>query len=144
MKTPGSNSSPVEPLRADTLFLILIGIFAAIAGGLTAMVGGAIPFVLYSLPIAAAVVLANYWNGVWLLVLLLPFASTQVIPRQMFGVTGLNLENCLLVLTLSSLCLASLPSRRALRFPRLPLVLLVYVALIALAAYRGSGSAERR
>ena len=143
MKTPGSNSSPVEPLRADTLFLILIGIFAAIAGGLTAMVGGAIPFVLYSLPIAAAVVLANYRNGVWLLVLLLPFASTQVVPRQMFGVTGLNLENCLLVLTLSSLCLASLLNRGAVRFPRLPLALLVYVALIALAAYRGSGSTER-
>jgi hypothetical protein len=138
-----SNSSPVEPLRADTLFLILIGIFAAIAGGLTAIVGGPIPLVLFSLPIAAAVVLANYRNGVWLLVLLLPFASTQMVPRQVFGVTGLNLENCLLVLTLSSLCLASLLSRGAVRFPRLPLALLVYVVLIAFAAYRGSGSAER-
>jgi hypothetical protein len=139
-----SNSSSVSPLRADTLFLILIGIFAAIGGGLTAMVGGAISLVLlYSLPIAAAVVLANYRNGVWLLVLLLPFAATQMVPRQVFGVTGLNSENCLLVLTFSSLCLASLLSREAVRFPRLPLVLLVYVALIALAAYRGSGSVER-
>jgi O-Antigen ligase len=138
-----SNSSPVEPLRADTLFLILIGIFAAIAGGLIAMVGGTIPLVLYSLPIAAAVVLANYQNGVWLLVLLLPFAATQLVPREMFGVRGLNLENCLLVLTFSSLCLASLLSREALRFPRLPLALLVYVALIALAVYTGSGSVER-
>ncbi|MFB9266926.1 O-antigen ligase family protein [Bradyrhizobium erythrophlei] len=138
-----SNSSSLAPLRADTLFLILIGIFAAIASGLTAMVGGAIPLVLCSLPIAAAVVLANYQNGVWLLVLLLPFAATQLVPRQVFGVTGLNLENCLLVLTFSSLCSASLLSREAVRFPRLPLALLVYVALIALAAYRGSGSAER-
>jgi O-Antigen ligase len=137
-----SNSSPVEPLRADTLFLILIGIFAAIAGGLTAMVGGVIALFLYSLPIAAAVVLANYRNGVWLLVLLLPFASTQMVPRQVFGVTGLNLENCLLVLTLSSLCLASLLSRGAVRFPHLPLALLVYVALITLAAYRGFGSEQ--
>jgi hypothetical protein len=138
-----SNSSPVEPLRADTLFLILIGIFAAIAGGLTAIVGGAIPLFLYSLPIVAVVVLANYQNGVWLLVLLLPFAATQLVPRQVFGVTGLNLENCLLVLTLSSLCLASLLSRGAVRFPGLPLALLVYVALIALAAYRGSGPVVR-
>ena len=107
------------------------------------MVGGAIPLFLYLLPIAAAAVLANYQNGIWLLVLLLPFASTQLVPRQIFGVTGLNLVNCLLVLTLSSLCLASLLSRRAVRFPRLPLALLIYVALIALAAYRGSGSAER-
>jgi hypothetical protein len=135
-----SNSSSVAPLRADTLFLILIGIFAAIGGGLTAMIGGALPLALYSLPIAAAVVLANYRNGVWLLVLLLPFASTQMVPRQVFGITGFNSENCLLVLTFSSLCLASL--REAVRFPRLPLALLVYVALIALAAYRGSGSAE--
>src|SRR6266478_7260361 len=109
-----SNSSSVAPLRADTLFLILIGIFAAIGCGLTAMVGGAIPLVLYSLPIAAAVVLVNYRNGVWLLVLLLPFAATQMVPRQVFGVTGLNAENCLLVLTFSSLCLASL--REAVRF----------------------------
>jgi O-antigen ligase len=138
-----SNASSVAPLRADTLFLILVGIFAAIAGGLTAMVGGAIPLFLYLLPIAAAVVLANYRMGVWLLVLLLPFASTQLVPRQVFGVTGLNLENCQLVLTLSSLCLASLLSRGAVRFPRLPLALLMYIALIALAAYRGSGSAER-
>jgi hypothetical protein len=149
MKGSRSNSSSVAPLRADTLFLILflilIGIFAAIIGGLTAMVGGAIPLLLflYLLPIAAAVVLANYRNGVWLLVLLLPFAATQMVPRQVFGVTGLNSENCLLVLTLSSLCLASLLSREAVRFPRLPLALLVYVALIALAAYRGSGSVER-
>src|SRR5262245_38247824 len=138
-----SNSSSVTPLRADTLFLILIGIFAAIAGGMTAMIGGAIPLVLFSLPIAAAVVLANYQNGVWLLVLLLPFAATQLVPREMFGVTGLNFENCLLVLTISSLCLASLFGREAVRFPRLPLALLVYVAVIALAVYRGSGSVER-
>ncbi|SFI17591.1 O-antigen ligase family protein [Bradyrhizobium sp. Gha] len=135
-----SNSSSVPLLRADTLLLILIGIFGVIGGGLTALVGGAIPFFLYSLPIAAAVVLANYRNGVWLLVLLLPFASTQMIPRQVFGVTGLNPENCLLVLTFLSLCLATL--REAVRFPQLPLTLLVYVALIALAAYNGSGSAE--
>jgi hypothetical protein len=38
-----SNSSSVAPLRADTLFLILIGIFIAIGGGLTAMLGGKIP-----------------------------------------------------------------------------------------------------
>ncbi|MEK9284620.1 MULTISPECIES: O-antigen ligase family protein [unclassified Bradyrhizobium] len=107
------------------------------------MVGGAIPLVLYSLPIAAAVVLANYRNGVWLLVLLLPFASTYMVPRQIFGVTGLNSENCLLVLTLLSLGLAALLSQVAVRFPRLPLALLVYIALIAFAAYRGSGSAER-
>ncbi|MBR0706641.1 O-antigen ligase family protein [Bradyrhizobium liaoningense] len=136
-----SNSSSVSPLRADILFLILIGIFAAIGGGLTAMVGGTIPFFLYSLPIAAAVVLADYRNGVWLLVLLLPFASTQMVPRQVFEVTGFNSENCLLVLTFSSLCLASL--REAVRFPHLPSALLVYVALIALAAYNGSGSAEQ-
>ncbi|MGY8685302.1 O-antigen ligase family protein [Bradyrhizobium sp. UFLA05-153] len=106
------------------------------------MVGGTIPLFLFMLPIAAAVVLANYRNGVWLLVLLLPFASTQLVPRGVFGVTGFNSENCLLVLTLSSLCLASLLSWETVRFPRLPLALLIYVALIALAAYRGSGSAE--
>src|SRR2546423_14568178 len=116
-----SSSSSAVPLRADTLFLILIEIFVAITGGLTAMVGGAIPLRLYSLPIAAPVVLANYRNGVWPLVLLLPFASTKLVPRQIFGVTGLNLQNCLLVLTFSSLCLASLLS--PVRFPRLPLAL---------------------
>jgi hypothetical protein len=41
-----SNSSSVAPLRADTLFLILIGIFIAIGGRLTAMVGGKIPLFL--------------------------------------------------------------------------------------------------
>ena len=107
------------------------------------MVGGTIPLVIYSLPIAAAVILANFRNGVWLLVLLLPFASTHLVPRQVFGVTGLNSENCLLVLTLSSLFLASLFNRGAVRFPYLPLTLLIYIALIAFAAYRGSGSAER-
>jgi hypothetical protein len=139
-----SSFNHAEPLRADTLLLILVGIFVAVAGGLTtAMIGEEIPLVLYLLPIAAAVILANYRIGVWVCVLLLPFASTQIVPRQVFGVTGLNPENCLLVLTLSSLCLASLLSRGAVRFPRLPLALLVYVALIALAAYRGSGSVQR-
>ncbi|MBV9241129.1 MAG: O-antigen ligase family protein, partial [Acidobacteria bacterium] len=143
MNSSPPNFRPVEALRADTLFLVLVGMFVAIAGGLTAMVGGVIPVVVCALPIAAAIVLANYQYGVWLLTLLLPFAATQLVPRQMFGVTGLNFENCLLLLTFSSLCLALLFGRRSIRFPHVPLALVVYVGLIAVAVYIGSGSVGR-
>ncbi|MBV9520119.1 MAG: hypothetical protein JO068_18595 [Hyphomicrobiales bacterium] len=86
-----SNSSSLAPLRADTLFFILIGIFALIAGGLTAMVGGAIPWLFIRWRLSA-VVLANSRDGIWLSVLLLPFASAYLVPRQVFGLTGLDSE----------------------------------------------------
>ena len=138
-----SNSNHVYQFRADILFVILVGIFAVLVGVLIAIVGGVIPFLVYSLPVAAAMIFFDYRIGVWLLVVLLPFASTQLVPRQVFGVTGLNPLNILLVLTLLSLFAASLLRRRVIRLVRLPRVLLVYIAVIAFAAYVGTGSAER-
>jgi hypothetical protein len=40
------SNCPVAPLRDDTLFLNVIGIFVAIGGGLAATVGEKIPLVL--------------------------------------------------------------------------------------------------
>jgi hypothetical protein len=138
-----SNSNHVYQLRADIFVATLVGILAVPVGGLIAIVGGEIPFLLYSFSITAAMILANYRNGIWLLVVLLPFASTQLIPRKVFGVTGLNPVNSLLVLTLLSLFMASLFRRGVIQFVHLPRALLVYVAVIALAAYVGTGSAWR-
>jgi hypothetical protein len=138
-----SNFNNVYGVRTDILLVNLgVGIFAVLVGGLIAIVGGVIPFFLYSFSIAALMILSNYRLGVWLLVFLLPFATTQLIPRQVFGVTGLNPINGLLAVTLLSLCLTSLFGRRVMQFIHLPRVLLVYVVVIALAASVGAGSVQ--
>jgi O-Antigen ligase len=140
---PTSNSNHVYQFRADILVEILVGIFAVLVGALIEIVGGVIPLLLYSFPVATTIILADYRKGVWLLVVILPFAETQLVPREVFGVTGLNPVNCLLMLTLLSLFVASLFRRGDILFVHLPRALLVYLAVIALAAYVGTGSADR-
>jgi hypothetical protein len=125
------------------LTAIIVGTPAVVVGALVAIIGGQIPFLFYSISIVAPVVFANYRIGVWLLVFLLPFANTQLVPRDVLGITGLNLVNCLLALTLLSLFVSFLAGRGIIQLVHLPRPFLAYVAVIAFAAYVGAGSAGK-
>lgn len=118
------------------------GFFAFIAGAFLALLGGVFPAIVLSVLALAAVVVLNYRIGVWLLVLLLPFAATYLIPRQMLGVTGLNPVNTLLAATLIGLVLAYALQRPRLLLVPLPKIFIIYLALLAFGAFMGSFRVE--
>jgi hypothetical protein len=137
------NFNNVYEFQEGGVVLFLLGTFAALTGGMIGIIGGATFLLLYTFFIITPVILANFRNGVWLLILLLPFASTQLIPRQVFGITGVNPVNGVLVLTMSSLFAVGLLRREAIQLVHPPRPLLRFVAVMALAAYVGAGSATQ-
>lgn len=130
-------------LRVKVLTLIFLGISAALIGGVIAFLGELAYALLYCSLVFALIIFANYRNGIWLLTLLLPFASTQLVPRELFGVIGLNPFNILFVLTLLSLLAASAFRREDIQFVSLPTTFWIYVGVMTLGAYVGVGSVKR-
>ena len=124
------------------LTAIIVGTPAVLVGALVAIIGGPVPFLFYFTSIVAPIIFVNYRIGVWLLVFLLPFASTQLIPRDVLGMTGFNPVNGLLMLTLFSLFVSFLTGREVIQLVHLPRPFLAYVAVIALAACVGAGSVK--
>ncbi len=124
------------------LTAIVVGTPAVFVGGLVAIIGGHFLFIVYFASIVAPIILINYRIGVWLLVFLLPFASTQLIPREVLGIQGFNPVNGVLMLTLLSLFVSFLAGRGVIQLVHLPRWFLAYVAVIAFGAYVGAGSAE--
>jgi O-antigen ligase len=129
-------------LRVSILTLIFLGISAVLIGGVIAFLGEPAYTLLYCSFVFGVIIFADYRNGIWLLTLLLPFASTQLVPRELFGVVGLNPFNILFVLTLLSLFAASAFKREDIRFVSLPITFWVYVAVMGVGAYVGAGSVE--
>ena len=82
-------------------------------------------YVALSLVVAIAV-LFDFRIGAFLLVLVVPFGATQFFPRNLFGLTGLNPLNLLLIATLVSYVLRH---RIASLLPR-PLLLLYLVPIL--------------
>jgi O-antigen ligase len=124
------------------LTAIIVGTPVLLVGGLVAIIGGHIPFIVYFASIVAPIIVINYRIGVWLLVFLAPFAASQLIPREVLGIQGFNPVNGVLMLTLLSLFVSFLAGRGVIQLVRLPRRFLAYVAVIAFGAYVGAGSAE--
>ena len=124
------------------LTAIIVGTPAVLVGGLVAIIGGHILCIIYFASIVVPIIVINYRIGIWLLVFLLPFAATQLIPREVLGIRGLNPVNGVLMLTLLSLFVSFLAERGVIQLVHLPRRFLAYVAVIAFGAYVGAGSAE--
>ena len=124
------------------LTAIIVGTPAVLVGALVAIIGGQNIFLFYFISIVAPIIVINYRIGVWLLVFLLPFAATQLIPREVLGIRGFNPVNGVVMLTLLSLFVSFLAGRGVIQLVHLPRRFLAYVAVIAFGAYVGAGSAE--
>ena len=79
-------------------------------------------------------ILHDFRIGVVLLILLMPLASSTVFPREMFGITGLNPMNLLLIGTLGSCLLQGLVDGSIRRFVPRPLLWLYVVPIVAAGA----------
>jgi O-antigen ligase len=77
--------------------------------------------------------------GVLVMILIMPVSASYLFPRAMFGITGLNPMNLLMIGTLAAYVLASMPDGSIRRF--VPLwILPVYVLPIVLAGLNGMGN----
>ncbi|WP_200279049.1 O-antigen ligase family protein [Rhabdochromatium marinum] len=79
----------------------------------------------------------NYRVGVWLSIVLLPFSATQLMPRQLLGITGLNTLNIILVATIVSAFFSMAKRPGSVRLPRLPVTFMAYIGLIVAGAAAG-------
>jgi hypothetical protein len=84
--------------------------------------------------IGCAFILLDFRTGVVLLILLLPISGSHVFPHEMFGITGLNPFNLLLVGTLGSYLLYGLSDGSLRRFVPRPLLWLYIVPILAAGA----------
>ena len=133
--TLGTGKNPLALGGALIMTALLYGAMASLVGPLYAIL-------LLVLPIGGVAILLDYRIGVWFLVLLLPFASTYLIPRQILGVTGFNPVNILLAATLVSVAFAHYFRRPPLQLITIPLPLILYILLLGFGAVLGSFSAE--
>lgn len=95
---------PVAGLTAAVLFAVLWG--AAVA------LGDMAAFFACASAIALIAICFDFRIGVVLLILIMPISASTLFPHAMFGITGLNPLNVLLVGTLGSWFLHSVAQRR--------------------------------
>lgn len=79
----------------------------------------------------------------FLAVALLPFSDTNLMPRQMFGLTGVNAFNITVGISLFAFILKWLKDPHLHRWPRIPAVFGVYLLMLVIGACAGLFFVER-
>ena len=113
-----------------------VALFAGLWGLVVALAGLNALYLCLSL-LGCAFILRDFRIGVVLLILLMPISRSAIFPHAMFGVTGLNPLNVLLVGTLGSCLLRGLFDGGLRRFLPRPLLFL-YVLPLLLAGALGA------
>lgn len=140
---PGLNSSRQNSWHITLMFLGAVGI-SVLLGLLTAMGGGIVAILLIVAVAGLFISILNFRIGIWLAVFLLPFSATQLIPREMLGVTGLNPFNLMVLVALGSLILTkTLSEKNTINFPAIPKVFWAYLCMLVAAGFYGSFSAHK-
>jgi hypothetical protein len=95
-RAKSKNKSPV--------LLVMIAAFVALlAGTLAGLFGGIIALLVVFFFVFVGVSMSDYRAGVLLAVVLLPLTATAQLPRELFGIKGLNPLNAVLVMSVMSL-----------------------------------------
>jgi O-antigen ligase len=123
----------------QTLLLVSTGIVAALLTGLIAgLFGGAVALLALLLVLFMAVAIADYRAGILVAIVLLPLSATNLLPRELFGITGFNPLNATLLMATLSILFMVLFHRGDILVPKYPRYFWVYLAALALAAVHGA------
>jgi hypothetical protein len=117
------------------MLLVCIGVGTGV--GLS---GGLLSIAIIITLLFLILILLNYQFGIWLSLLLIPFSNTHILPRQMFGVTGLNPFNILLSVTLLVFFVVFISNhtRNKPIIPKYPYLFWLFVLPIVLSALYGT------
>lgn len=113
--------APAAARGAPTLQPAAGGLVLAVVCGALIAAAGVNGLYLCASLLGGALILVDFRVGVVLLILLMPISESHVFPHQMFGITGLNPLNLLLIATLGAYLLKALFDGEVSRFvpPRL-------------------------
>jgi O-antigen ligase len=139
-RSPGPRSLSLDPDRggaASRAGIVLALAISAVVSGVAVAIGDVSAAVLCIAALATVFVLMDYRFGVFLLILFMPVAPSTIFPHAMFGVTGFNPLNLLMVATVGSLLVHHAGRRYATRFLPRPLLWL-YIAPFVAAGIMGS------
>jgi len=134
------HAAPLARLRAITARMLAGYVAFALLGiacGAAIAVGGLNAVYVCICATGCAFIAWDFRIGVVLLILLMPLSGSAVFPHALFGVTGLNPVNLLLVTTLAACMVQGLRERRTTRsIP--PRLIWLYVFPLALAGAYGA------
>jgi len=85
-------------------------------------------------------VLSNKRLSVICLAIVFPISSTYLLPSKIGNVSGLNVLNCMILVTVFGLALHILAHPRSARFPGISMALISFILLIVIAGMRGAAS----
>jgi O-antigen ligase len=122
--------APAQVAGSRLGLIMLVIMLCALAGGAAVAMADVNGLVLCLTVAAGLLVLLDFRVGVVLLIVMMPIGASQVFPRSMLGVTGLNPVNVLIAVTLASFLLRGhLPGGLARLMPR-PLVWMYLVPFL--------------
>ena len=119
-------------IRRAVMFMAL-ALFGAFWGALLAVTEGA-GLLLFIVAFSMVLILRDFRVGVAIMVLIMPLAQSYMFPHEMFGITGLNPLNLLLMATLTVYFMRAVGSKSLGHFIPKPLFLLFIVPMIVGAA----------
>ncbi len=118
--------------------MLFAGFFALFFGAIAGLVGG-LPVLLLAVFLGlGAYSLLDFRTGIVAAIFILPLSATTLMPHELFGVTGMNPLNILIVLATFSLVITSPFRHTRLIFPRWSRPFLWYLALLAFGGLWGA------
>lgn len=132
-----ASSYPSSDDKSNTLVGVAV-LLALVVGGVTALFGGIAAIVFFVIVAFMVFAVSDYRAGIIIAMTLLPLSASQLVPREMFGITGLNPLNATLAMASVSVTFVWLFQRSKMAVPRVPPALALYVLVIAAAALHGS------
>jgi O-antigen ligase len=125
--------------KTDNVLLLAGGICAALATGILIGVFDGVPVLLgLSLLLFMAFGMSDYKAGVLLAIVLLPLTAVQQIPREIFGIKGLNPLNATLAMSAISFVIAQITEPGRIAIPKFPRYFWAYIGVVAFAGFHGA------
>jgi len=130
------NSFPtMRALRPMQWAAVAAAILMALGWGTFVAMAGLSAALICAAAIVGVFTVRDFRVGVMMMILIVPISASYIFPRAMFGVTGLNPLNVLLIGTFASFLMVAMPDGSIRRL--MPWMVLAYVGPMVYAAFNG-------
>lgn len=125
---------------SNKLLLVTLGIITALllTGVVAELFGELVAKATFAVILFIAVAFSDYRTGALIAIVLLPFSATHLMPREMFGVLGLNPFNVTLLMSVLSMFYLYVFHRRRVVIPSYSRFFWFYLCVMGFATIQGS------